>query len=67
MTEDLIYIHSNLRLLWRNSSKYKEDETKLWNIIGDDFSLDDNEIIVISSLSLDEPKLEVVSFNDDEM
>ena len=29
---------------------------------GDDFSLDDNEILDIASLSLDEPDLEVVFF-----
>jgi len=53
--EDLVYIHSNLRLLSRKSSKYKEDEIKLWDIAGDDFSLDNNEIIDITSSSLDEP------------
>jgi len=36
----LVFVHNNLRLLSRNSSKYKEEETKLWNIVGDDFSLD---------------------------
>jgi len=62
--EDLVYVHSNLRLLSRNSSKYKEEETKLWDIAGDDLSLNDNEIV---SLSLDEPELEGVFFNEDEM
>ncbi|XP_068504247.1 uncharacterized protein [Phaseolus vulgaris] len=36
-TEDLVFVHSNLRLLSRNSSHYKEDETKLWDIARDDF------------------------------
>jgi len=44
-------------------SKYKKEKSKLWNITGDDFSLDDNEILEISNISLDEPDLEVVSFN----
>ena len=67
--EDLVYVYvnSNLRLLSRNSSKYKEEETKLWDIAGDDFSLDDNEILEIASLSLDKPELEFVFFNEDEM
>jgi len=64
--EDLVYVHSNFCLLSRNSSKYKE-ETKLWDIAGDDHSLDDNGILEIASLSLDEPELEVVFFNEDEM
>ena len=63
--EDLVFVHSNLRLLSRNSSKYKEKETSLWDIAGDDFSMDDNEILNIASLSLDEPELEVVFFDED--
>jgi len=35
--EGLVYVHSNLRLLSINSSKYKEEETKLWDIGGDNF------------------------------
>jgi len=65
--EDLVYVHSNLHLLSRNSSKYKEDETKLWYIVGDDFSLDDNIILEIANVSLDELELEVIFFNEDEM
>ena len=65
-TEDLVFVHSNLRLLSRNSSHYKEEETKLWDIAGDDFSLDDNGILDIASLSIDEPELEIVFFNEDE-
>ena len=65
--EDLVYVHSNLCLFSRNSSKYKEEETKLWDIAGDNFSLDDNGILEIASLSLDEPELEIVFFNENEM
>jgi len=62
--EDLVFVHNNLHLLSRNFSNYKEEKTKLWDIAGDDFSLDDNGILDIVSLSLDEPELEVVFFND---
>ena len=64
--EDLVFIHSNLRLLSKNSSKYKEEETKLWDIGGDNFSLKDSGILQIASLSLDEPELEEAFFNEDE-
>jgi len=37
-----------------------------WDIGGDDFSLKDSEILQIASLSLDEPELEEVFFNEDE-
>jgi len=67
MAEDLVYVYSNLHLLSRNSLKYKEEETKLWDIARDGFSLNDNGILEISSLSLDEPELEGVFFYEDEM
>ncbi|RZC24731.1 hypothetical protein D0Y65_003768 [Glycine soja] len=58
--------HSNLRLLSRNTPQYHQEETKMWDVAGDDFgSLDDCGILEIASLSLDEPELEGVFFNDD--
>jgi len=63
IAEDIVYVHTNLRLLSRKSSKYKGEETKLCDIAGDDFSLDDNGILEIASLSSDEPELEVAFFN----
>ncbi|KAJ1384591.1 Ribonuclease H-like superfamily [Sesbania bispinosa] len=64
--EDLVFVHSNLRLLSRNSPQYKQEETKLWDIAGDEFdSLDEFGILGVANLSLDEPELEVMFFNDD--
>ncbi|KAL5137161.1 hypothetical protein HKD37_10G027571 [Glycine soja] len=64
--EDLVFVHSNLRLLSRNTPQYHQEETKMWDVAGDDFgSLDDCGILEIVSLSLDEPELEGVFFNDD--
>ena len=65
-TKDLVCIHSNLRLLSRNSSKYKEEKTKLWNIAWYDFLLDENGFFEIANLSLDELELKAVFFNEDE-
>ncbi|XP_058766128.1 uncharacterized protein LOC131639665 [Vicia villosa] len=57
--EDLVFVHSNLRLLSRNSPQYKQEETKMWDIAGDNFgSLDDCRILEVANLSLDEPELE---------
>jgi len=49
-TKDLVFVHSNLCLLSRNSSKYKEEKTKLWDITRDDFLLDLNATLEITSL-----------------
>ncbi|KAH1261636.1 hypothetical protein GmHk_02G004453 [Glycine max] len=65
--EDLVFVHSNLQLLSRNIPQYHQEETKMWDVAGDDFgSLDDCGILEIASLSLDEPELEGVFFNDND-
>ncbi|KAG5556909.1 hypothetical protein RHGRI_007221 [Rhododendron griersonianum] len=64
--EDLVYIHSNLRLLSRRSPQYCNGVTKMWDIAGDQFgSLDDIGMLEVANLSLDEPEMEVVVFTDD--
>ena len=60
---NLVYVHSNLHLISRNSLNYNEEETRMWDIAGDRFSLNDDEI---TNLSLDEPILEIVFFNEDD-
>ncbi|KAJ1398315.1 Ribonuclease H-like superfamily [Sesbania bispinosa] len=65
--EDLVFVHNNLRLLSRNSPQYYEEKTKLWDIAGDEFDLlDEFGILEVANLSLDEPELEVMLFNDDQ-
>ncbi|XP_061371038.1 uncharacterized protein LOC133313660 [Gastrolobium bilobum] len=40
--EDLVYVHSNLRLLSRKTPSYAQGENQMWDIAGDTFdSLDD--------------------------
>ncbi|XP_028077722.1 uncharacterized protein LOC114279647 [Camellia sinensis] len=64
--EDLVFEHSNIRLLSRRSQPYTEGETKLWDIGGDAFdSLEGSGFLEITSLSLDEPEMEAILFNDE--
>lgn len=64
--EDLVFVHSNLRLLSRKTPQYSQGQTKMWDIAGDTFdSLDDVGILGVAELSLDEPELEAVVFTDD--
>ena len=37
-TEDLVYVHSNLRLLSRRNVEYVNTATKMWNIAGDSWN-----------------------------
>ncbi|KAG5544627.1 hypothetical protein RHGRI_017158 [Rhododendron griersonianum] len=64
--KDLVYIHSNLRLLSRRSPQYCSGATKIWDIAGDQFgTFDDIGMLEVANLSLDEPEMEVVVFTDD--
>ncbi|KAK9278737.1 hypothetical protein L1049_028313 [Liquidambar formosana] len=58
--EDLVFVHSNLRLLSRRTQQYKEGESKMWDVGGDAFDpLDGAGILEFANLTLDEPELEI--------
>ena len=65
--EDLVFVHSNLRLLSRKEEGYKKGETRLWDINGDvhDPFDDSAGVLEMADLSLDEPDLEAMLFLDD--
>ncbi|KAL6509715.1 hypothetical protein OROGR_023025 [Orobanche gracilis] len=64
--EDLVFVHNNLRLLSRKSKEYLTGESRLWDVGGDRFSpLDGAEELEIASLSLDEPEMEAMFYQDD--
>lgn len=61
--EDLVFVHSNLRLLSRQTPQYAQGETSMWDVGGDAFdSLDGVGLLEIASLSLDEPEMEAILF-----
>ncbi|KAJ1403117.1 Ribonuclease H-like superfamily [Sesbania bispinosa] len=65
--EDLVCIHTNLRLLSRKGKSYKEGESKLWDLAGDEWDPSEGVgVLEVASLSLDELDLEAVLFTDDE-
>lgn len=58
-------MHTNLRLLSRKSDNYLKVETRLWDVGGDQFDpLDGAEELEIANVSLDEPELEALIYND---
>lgn len=64
--EDLVFIHSNLRLLSRRSPQYMQGPSKMWDIAGDAFdSFEDVGELEVAQLSLDEPDLEAMLFTDE--
>ncbi|XP_020255885.1 uncharacterized protein LOC109832844 [Asparagus officinalis] len=63
--EDLVYVHTNLRLLSRSSKEYMEGESRMWDIGGDAFdSFKGVGILDVVALSLDESTMEAVVFEE---
>ena len=64
--EDLVFVHSNLRLLSRRSPEYLTGETRFWDVAGDAHEpFDGAEQLVIAELSLNEPDYERFVFEND--
>ncbi|PWA87399.1 hypothetical protein CTI12_AA035550 [Artemisia annua] len=65
--EDLVFVHSNLRLLSRQSPEYTKGESSMWDLGVDGFdTLDDVGILGMADLSLDEPEMEAMLFTADD-
>ena len=61
--EDLVYVHSNLRLLSRRNEEYVHTATKMWDIAGDSWNesnIHGAGILENAALTLDEPELEAM-------
>ncbi|KAL6205587.1 hypothetical protein ACLB2K_022844 [Fragaria x ananassa] len=66
--QDLVYVHTNLRLLARKSSSYYKDMDSMWDLGGDDHdSMEQGNIDVLemATLSLDVPVLERMVIDDE--
>ncbi|XP_058221142.1 uncharacterized protein LOC131331274 [Rhododendron vialii] len=62
--EDLVFVHCNLHLLSRKSEEYTVGPSKYWDISGDQFDIEGQEVAELAQLSLDEPELEKLTFQD---
>ena len=63
-TEDLVYVHSNFRLLSRRNVEYVNTATKMQDIAGDSWNEGNIHggagILKNATLTLDEPELEAM-------
>jgi hypothetical protein len=65
--EDLVFVHSNMRLLSRKSDDYMKRPTQLWDVGADNHeTFTGAGILEHADLSLDEPELEGLLFEDEE-
>ncbi|GJN36564.1 hypothetical protein PR202_gb25438 [Eleusine coracana subsp. coracana] len=66
--DDLVYVHSNLRLPYKRTDEYKKVDTTMWDVGGDSFdSLSGLGILEVDQFSTDEPELQALSFGDVEV
>ena len=63
--EDLVFVHSNLRLLSRKAEDYKSGPSAMWDVGGDAFeSLSGVRILEVADLSIEEPVMESMVFRE---
>jgi hypothetical protein len=63
--EDLVFVHSNLRLLSRKVEDYKSVPSTMWDVRGDAFeSLSGIVILEVADLSIEEPVMESMVFKE---
>ncbi|XP_050255226.1 uncharacterized protein LOC126701141 [Quercus robur] len=66
--EDLVYVHSNLRLLSRRNEEYVNTSTKMWDIAEDSWNESDIHggagILENAALTLNEPELEAMDIGN---
>lgn len=63
--KDLIFVHTNLRLLSRRTPEYMYGESKMWNVSGNSFDLMDDFGLEFANYSLNTPECENNSFVDE--
>jgi len=63
--ETMVYVHTNLRLIYRKRKEWLKGKTKMWDVFPDDMGLDGNIDLALANMYLNEPVLEPVTFDDD--
>jgi hypothetical protein len=58
----MVYVHSNLRLIYRIRDHWLKGKTKVWDVFPDDMGLNNNIELALANFDLNE--LELVTFND---
>jgi hypothetical protein len=62
--ETMVYVHTNLRLIYRKRQEWLKGKTKMWDVFPDDMGLDSSIELALANMDL-EPVLEPVTFDED--
>lgn len=63
--ETMVYVHTNLRLIYRQRQEWLKGKTKMWDVFPDDMGLDDSIELALANMDLNDPVLEPVTFDDE--
>ena len=63
--EAMVYVHTNLRLIYRKRQEWLKGRTKMWDVFLDDMGLDNNIELALANMDLTDPVLEPVTFDDE--
>jgi len=63
--ETMVYVHTNLRLIYRQREEWLKGKTKMWDVFPDDMGLDDSIELALANMDLNDPVLEPVTFDDE--
>ncbi|KNA13370.1 hypothetical protein SOVF_117590 [Spinacia oleracea] len=64
--EALVYVHTNLRMIFKKKEEYKTGPSSYWDVGGDDLLVDNEYNEAFENLFLDDPDIEATFFNDEE-
>ena len=60
----MVYVHTNLRLIYTKREEWVKGKTKMWDVFPDDMGLDNNTELALANVDLNDPVLEPVTFDD---
>ena len=63
MAETMVYVHTNLRLIYKKREEWLKGKAKMWDAFPDDMGLDSGTELAFANLDLNDPVLELVTFD----
>jgi hypothetical protein len=60
----VVYVHTNLRLIYKQREEWLKGKTKMWDVFSDDKGLDNNVELAFANLDLNESVLETITFDE---
>ena len=60
----MVYVHANLRLIYRQREEWLKGKTKMWDVFPDDMGMDSSVELALTNMDLNDPVLELVRFDE---